>query len=32
MYACIVQFDCEGTQKGVLFEKQHGFCEMHVAK
>ena len=32
MYACIVQFDCDGEQKGVIFEKQHSFCEMHVPK
>lgn len=30
MYACIAQFD--GEQEGVIFEKHHGFCEMHVPK
>lgn len=32
MYACIVQHDCDQTNTGIIFEKQHGFCEMHVPK
>jgi hypothetical protein len=32
MYACIVQFDCDKEYKGIIFEKKHGMCEMHVLR
>jgi hypothetical protein len=32
MYACLVQWDIDRENKGVLFEKQHGFCEMYQPK
>lgn len=32
MYACIVQFDCDEVQKGVIFENKHGHCELYVKK
>jgi hypothetical protein len=32
MYACIAQFDCDNEYKGIIFEKKHGMCKMHVPK
>jgi hypothetical protein len=32
MYACIVQFDCDKEYKGIIFEKKHGMCELHVRR
>ena len=32
MYACILQHDCDGTNTGIIFEKKHGYCELHLPK
>ena len=32
MYACIVRLDVDQSNQGIIFEKQHGFCEMHEPK
>lgn len=29
MYACIVQLDISDEHKGIIFEKDHGMCELH---
>ncbi len=32
MYACIVEHDIKKNYKGIIFEKQHGFCELYRPK
>ena len=32
LYACIALHDCDGNNKGIVFEKKHGSCELHVPK
>ena len=32
LYACTLSLDCDNKQEGILFEQQHGFCEMYYPK
>jgi len=32
MYVCIVEHICSDNNKGMIFEQQHGMCELHIRK
>lgn len=32
IYGCILLYNMDNVQKGILFEQKHGSCEMHVPK
>lgn len=29
MYACVARFDIEDTNRAIIFENEHGMCEMY---
>ena len=30
LYACVVRLDMEGVREGIVFDREHGYCELHV--
>lgn len=32
LYACVVEHDMDKNYKGIVFEYQHGCCELHIYK